>query len=251
MKLLKSVFDCYLNASIHIGFAVLALAQTTVLILKIPKIETNVLSFIFFGTIVFYNIMKYSHLKNNFLRVIYWKQILFISILSFCLQIFYFFQINFLIQMQFLCIGILACVYPFIRKIKFLKMFFVALCITAVTAFIPIETSQSSANIFLLFFVSRFLWLFCLLLPFEIRDFNLDKKTIKTIPHQFGIHKTKVLGYFLLLIPTIINADFKITAILFLTAIAIYLSDKIASKYFVSFWVESIPIFAYFLYLTK
>lgn len=248
-RLIKLVFDCYLSASIHVAFSVLALTQTTVLILKIPKIEDAILGFIFFGTVVFYNIMKYYHLKDIFFQMRFWKPILFITLISLVLQFFFFLQMSFFSKSHFFVVGIIVATYPFFRKIIFLKMFFVAFSITVVTAFIPIYYDKFLINDCLIFLLSRFLFLFCLLIPFEIKDFKIDSKTITTIPHQLGIQKTKLLGYLVISILFVLNSEFRMIVVLLLTTIAIYKSKQNSSKYFVTFWVESIPIIAYFLFL--
>jgi len=246
---MKLVFDVYLKASIHVAFSILALTQTTVLMLKIPKLEDVILGFIFFGTIVFYNAMKYYHLNNIFFKMRFWKPILCLTLFSLLFLFFCFSQMSFFKKVQFLAVGIIVSVYPVIRKIKFLKMFFVAFCVTVITALIPIYSNQFLINNCVIFLVTRFFLLFCLLIPFEIKDYNIDIKTIITIPHYLGNQKTKLLGYVIITALFLLNSEFKTIAVLLLTAIAIYKSNHISSKYFLSFWVESIPIISYFFYL--
>ena len=99
---MKLVFDVYLKASIHVAFSILALTQTTVLMLKIPKLEDVILGFIFFGTIVFYNAMKYYHLNNIFFKMRFWKPILCLTLFSLLFLFFCFSQMSFFKKVQVL-----------------------------------------------------------------------------------------------------------------------------------------------------
>ena len=59
MKFLKTVFDFYIYASIHVAIAVICLVRITELYLNLPY-DKNLLIFIFLGTITGYNFVKYA-----------------------------------------------------------------------------------------------------------------------------------------------------------------------------------------------
>ena len=89
-----------------------------------------------------------------------------------------------------------------------------------------------------------------LILPFEIRDMQLDFKNLKTLPQKIGIEKTKKVGFVLLLFS--LTMEFLITTsfsnkniFLFICFILLFLlmrSSQSQSKFYSSFWVESLPV---------
>ena len=61
MKPLKQIFDFYLNSSIHVALSCFALVRVTFHVFHIQYDEPMAL-FVFFGTIVGYNFVKYDAL---------------------------------------------------------------------------------------------------------------------------------------------------------------------------------------------
>ena len=106
--------------------------------------------------------------------------------------------------------------------------------------------------------MQRFIIIISLLIPFEILDSKTDLVSMNTIPQKFGINKTKQLGYILLLLYIILDFfkfNFKYNllqidvVIAILIGIFIYFSEVDRTKYYTSFWVESVPIFWWILLL--
>ena len=96
------------------------------------------------------------------------------------------------------------------------------------------------------------------MLPFEIRDLNYDSLKLGTIPQRIGVKRTKIIGIFLLILFFFLEyfkneIDTKSLTILliitFVTALFLAFSNKNQSKYYSSFWVESLPIFWLVLFL--
>ena len=96
-----------------------------------------------------------------------------------------------------------------------------------------------------------------LILPFDIRDVKYDAISLQTIPTKIGVEKTKRVGLglmvFALLIEYAINANavFKNSFMIFFFIVLIFLMrSKIEqSKYYSSFWVESLPLIWWLLIL--
>ena len=107
---------------------------------------------------------------------------------------------------------------------------------------------------------------------FEIKDFINDDPHLKTVPQQIGVKKTKNLGFVLLIlfvglssIYYNINGNFNINGngngnfnyqylelnfvIAIVIALFLFFSTENRSKYYTDFWVESIPIVWWLLYL--
>lgn len=246
MKVLKQFLDFYINTSIHVATAVFALVQITKLDLTI---STNLCLdyFIFFGTVLGYNFLKYAKVFNNKIFTFHKNHsIVLVSLIAFVGVFFSFFQIEKTIQISFFKIGLLVAIYPFIRKFGFIKMIFVSFCLTLITVYI-LEINHSYW-----YLIKRYLLIFCLLIPLEICDLKSDSKTIKTLPRIIGIRNLKILGYCLLVIFCFLQISFSNLSFAFLVAVFIFFSDENRSNYYASFWVESLPIFWWIsLFFTK
>lgn len=234
------------------GVAVYSLVQITKITLNI-RIDFNIDYFIFFGTIFGYNFLRYSSLKMDFFKHKLYLGITIVSFISLFLMTYFFFQMENKFRLEFLKIGFLVLIYPFLRKYFFLKMFIVSFCITYITVYIPIFSKNINLIDSWILISRRFLIVVCLLIPSEIVDVKLDSKTLFTLPQKIGIFKTKILGYFLLLgfivleffgLSLIVNISIGI-----IVAIFIFFSNENRTKTYTNFWVESIPILWLFLLL--
>lgn len=265
MKILKKIFDFYIDASIHVAFSVFSLVQITFLSLNIPE-NKSISFFAFFGTIVGYNFVKYDALARvqkvqmrNELKAIF-----FLSVASFIAVGFCFFQLNRMTQLVSIFVLILTLLYtlPFFpnqqnaRNWAGVKIYIVALCWVGVTVFLPILDSIIPFDIyFYSIAIQRFVLIFVLILIFEIIDLSNDDPHLKTVPQQIGVKRTKNLGYFLLIIFCVLaflnsnlNNNFQLLPLLFeffivivITLFLAFVNEK-RSKYYTSFWVESVPI---------
>jgi hypothetical protein len=89
-------------------------------------------------------------------------------------------------------------------------------------------------------------------LIFEIIDLRFDDPHLKTVPQQIGVAKTKQVGVammILFLLLEFLSNDFRIeffalkTGLAVTTILFLLFSNENRSRYYVSFWVESIPVF--------
>lgn len=261
MRLLKTIFDFYLNASAHVALAVITLMGTTLLLLNIP-VNWDLVGFTFFATIVCYNFIKYGVEAEKYLIVSnkYHKYIQIFSFFCFAFALYFFWQLERRIWISILALGLLSTLYaiPFLPKAKNLrslgglKIYIVALIWVGFTVFLPLQDQKPpfAWDIWMLFF-QRFLLVVILMLPFDMRDLGRDKKDLKTLPQLLGIQKTKKLGIILtalVFLFSFLKDDLATAEILSRLAISILLIGIFLSKndmrrnYFASFWVEAIPI---------
>ncbi|WP_294199422.1 hypothetical protein [uncultured Chryseobacterium sp.] len=126
----------------------------------------------------------------------------------------------------------------YIRKIPLLKVFYVGL----VWALMNCWLTLSEFN-FPIFFIS-FFYITALVLPFDIRDMNVD--TVKTFPTIIGVQNTKYLAYGLVSISNLLSVfylDLPYSTAFFLsgtvTYILIYFSENKRSDSYFSFGVET------------
>ena len=252
MSIAKRLFDFYLNASLHIGLAILALTNITEFSLKIPS-QLNLNMVVFFGAVVGYNVLKYVDvLTRNRQWISRNSMIILASFLAFLTACYYFFQLETKTQLAFIGIGVIIFFYPFLRKFGLLKMFLVSFCISLITVGIPFLMIKSVSIDCYLTFIQRFLIVVSLLIPFEIYDSKTDDPTLLTLPQQCGIRPTKILGM-LLVIPFLLleffktNPSYSVLIVSIITVLFIHFSSDHISKYYTSFWVESVPIFWWLL----
>jgi hypothetical protein len=256
MKKFQHFFDSYLNTSVHIGFAVLAFAKITQILLSIEANRTS--DFVlFFGTILGYNFLKYFEVfRFRKFTVKQNSDIVLVSSISTIFFLYFFIQLETSIQINYFKSGLLVLLYPFVRKWGFIKILFVSFCITICTVYFPSESIKNFNQEYYLLFFQRIVIVISLLIPFEIRDSTTDDPHLKTVPQQIGVKNTKILGFVLLLIFSGIgffNGDIQILGLLLNFVIAIiialflYFSNENRSKYYTSFWVESVPIFWWLL----
>lgn len=241
----NNYLDFYIKSSLHVGVAVFALVQ-----LSINQFNSYAF-FVFFGTIVGYNFLKYwnwfvfEKVTDNKTKGL--LTITFVSALA-CVVLF--FLQKWTVQLHLVIALFLVVLYPIVRKIGWIKPFFVAFVVTFITVYIPLKNHEEV----ILICIQRFLVVFSIILPFEISDSTTDSTALKTLPHLFGIQRTKQIGY--VLVGLFIGISFYIDNYFYLDCIyalssfvAIYFSAVRRNKYYTSFWVESLPIFWWILLL--
>jgi hypothetical protein len=262
MNVLKKLFDFYLDSSIHIGLSVYALTYGTLLLFQLPYDEA-VLYFTFYGTIVTYNFIKYgsSAKRYFFVATSYKKGIQFLSFICFGLALFYAYHLRVETLLYAIGFTVLSSLYiiPFLpkqknfRTLSGFKILIVGLCWAGVTVVLPLV--NASVCVFeqsmLLFFVQRVLFVLILMIPFEITGLKFDAPGLGTMPQRIGIPYTKLIAYVWIIVflgldfwrDQTFSETFLLTiGLSVLLGILIWKSSIKKSKYFASFWVESIPI---------
>ena len=253
MRILRSIFDFYIQSSLHVGLAVLALAHCTLLQLHLPQ-PPHFFATVFWGTVLGYNVLKYAELVylGKAKSAWYMAIVLCTALAALCFAI-ELYQLTHLQQFLLLSAGLWVLSYPFLRRYGWLKLFFVSAAVTYITVFIPGWTKSNNTEL-LLQLMQRFFLLSSLLIPFEIWDSANDPLSLYTLPQRLGIPKTKILGYgllipFLILIAWQSNRQGSSLVVALLTALSIYFTTVKRSMYYTSFWVESVPIVWWFFLL--
>ena len=261
MRILQSLFNFYLQSSLHVAFAVYALLQMTQHMFDIQNDSASGY-FAFFGTIVGYNFVKYDALarKKGLKFTFKIKAIIALSIISFAAAIFFFFKLQLKTQLISFLILLLTMLYtlPFFpnrrnaRNWAGVKIYIVALCWVGVTLLLPLLNAEVNFGMDVLWkSIQRFILVFVLILVFEIIDLANDDPHLQTVPQQIGVKHTKLLGtvllipfYFLEFLKT--NVDFEQLIINMVLVVILWLlllnSSEKKSRYYTSFWVESVPI---------
>lgn len=268
MDLLKKLLDFYINSSIHVALSVFALVKMTQFLFPVSN-DNEVACFAFFGTIVGYNFVKYDALARTKKVQIsnQLKGIVVLSFLSLLATAYFFFQLQLLTQSIAIAFLILTMLYtlPFFpntsnaRNWAGIKIYIVTLCWVGVTLFLPIINSgmQCNLDVFLVA-IQRFILVFVLTLIFEIIDLQTDDPHLLTVPQQIGVKRTKITGSMLLLVfisMEFFDTFFNYSTILLKLGIAITVflfllfANEKRSKYYTSFWAESVPVLWWILLL--
>ncbi len=255
------IFNFYLDASIHVALAVISLLLITNLHLNILP-DQHLILFVFFGTIPSYNFIKYGVEAKRYILVknSYHRQIQIFSLLLLAFAGYHFFFLSY--EVWFICfvLAVLIGLYALpvspkhknLRNSGILKVMLVALVWTGTTVIIPVISSAIafSWDICLLI-LQRLILILILLVPFEIRDLEYDELNLKTIPQRIGVSQTKNLGLllsFIFFLITFLKDDLSWieiigkTILFFILIIMLLMTHRNQSKYFASFFVESIPI---------
>lgn len=261
MPFAQQLFTFYLKASIHVALAATALAGATMVLLPLPG-NGLLLAFVFFSTVVGYNFVKYgveAH-KYPIASRRYYKTIQRFSLLCAGAALYCLSQLSVAVWAAVGVLGLLSLLYAVplwpgarnLRSLGGLKIYLVALVWTGVTVVLPFIAAQHAIhwNVGILA-LQRFVLVLVLLLPFEIRDLPKDDTRLCTLPQILGVKNTQRLGIVLALVLfalTLLKQELTLLevvlrAVLSVLLVAVGLSqNKSQSPYFVSFWVEGIPI---------
>ena len=262
MSFLKSIFDFYINSSIHVALAVYSLVRITENYLGFPYNE----SFdyvVFLGTITGYNFIKYAGIArlHHLSLTSNLKVIQIFSLICFLLLLYCSSKLSIQTILCFCLFAGVTTLYAVpifngfkknLRDISTLKIWVIALVWAACTVLLPTcDIGKSIDKGVILLFVQRILFVVVLTLPFDIRDLQYDKRKLQTIPQVLGVERAKKLGFILLAISMLIefwitpNNQFKtVFLIVFLLLLFLLQRSKVKQpKYYASFWVEALPIF--------
>ena len=170
-----------------------------------------------------------------------------------------FFEFQLLTQVVIVIVGLLSGLYPFgLRKIPFIKIFVISFVWAISTMLLlVIENNILISQNIALHLLSRFLFVFAITIPFDIRDLKYDAQFLRTIPLFFGALKSRFIAVFALFICGVI-AIFQyfenaliysnllaIILLYFVASIFIAKSDESKGEMYFSFWVESLSILGY------
>jgi hypothetical protein len=261
MKWISKIFNFYLNSSIHVSLAVVALQCITYITLDI-KWDKNLFFFTFFATITGYNFIKYSRLAkwHHLSLTESLRAIQIFSFVCFMALLYYFTKMTTQVIIACSVLGLLTLLYALpvfsrkrtLRSMQGVKIYIIALVWAGVAVVLPVlQASLDLSWDSRIMLLQRFLFVLVITLPFDIRDLKYDDAAIGTIPLKIGVQNTKILGVLLLVALLLLEAlKDEITSEIMLSTLVIsifsglllLLGKEKQSKYYASFLVESLPI---------
>ena len=261
MNFIKRLFDFYLDASIHVSLAVVSLLKITAIFFDI-ELGEHLTYFVFFGTIINYNFIKYGveAEKYIFFSNRYHKNIQLFSFICLLLTCYHGWFLSAHSWLILLIVSMLTGLYALpvlpqarnLRSLGGLKIFIVALVWSGVTVVLPlVEAERVMVWDIWIEVIQRILLVLAIMIPFEIRDLAYDTPDLKTIPQRIGVKRTKLFGALLVLLFFLLTflkddlTELELVAkgILCLVLSGLmFVTKRNQTKYFSSFWVEAIPI---------
>jgi 4-hydroxybenzoate polyprenyltransferase len=260
----KSFIRFLVFSNILVAFCVLALAISSELLLETGNHQIS--QFVFFATLFTYNFQRVVRVKKgaNHVRKQWLIQnsivIFFLLSVSAFVSAYHFIDFKIQTQITILFAGLLSILYPFgLRKIPFSKIFVISLVWTISTMLLLVlENNVQFSQHIVFHLVSRFLFVFAITIPFDIRDLKYDSHKLRTIPLFFGVPKARIIAIISVFICGIIAIfQFSENALIssnllalillyFMASIFIIKSDENKGEMYFSFWVESLSIALYF-----
>ena len=266
MSILKRLFDFYLDSSIHIALSCCTLVLMTQHMFQIEHSQ-HMPYFAFFGTIVGYNFVKYDALArtkkvNMGIHLIAIATLSFIAFIGAAIAFYKLERITQVVSIAFLALTLLYTL-PFFPNAKNarnwtgIKIYIVAFCWVGVTLILPIlDAGITITSDFYAKCLQRFVLLFVLITIFEIIDLKNDDPNLQTVPQKIGVKRTKIVGVGLLILfycleflQLHVETTQLIVNMILVIIMAFFLgfANENRSKYYTSFWAESIPIFWYLM----
>lgn len=267
MRIIKQLFEFYINSSIHVAFAVFSLTYITLIEFKVPY-DKNLLYFVFFASITGYNFVKYFGLaKFHHRSLSQWLKVIQIfSLLSFLMMCYFAYQLDIKTVAYIVVLGAVTFLYaiPFLpkkvlfdkhqnlRSISGMKIYIIALVWSGVTVGLPLINNNYEFDFdVIITTIQRFLFVVVLMLPFEIRDLNFDSLKLATLPQQIGVKQTKIIG--VILVTLLFFLEFfkdstsyrMIVSSLIISLVSLLFlifAKQNQRKYYSAFWVEGIPV---------
>jgi len=271
MRFVLKILDFLIASNIYVSLGVYAL---TWLSLEFRQIENSELTgFVFFSTLFAYNFMRLArvhpmllegesvrHQSIYKLRAFLWA----LCIASGLMAFYFFMAIYAYVLFPLVIMAIVSMAYGLpiykkptgwlrLRDVPGLKIFLIAVIWAFVTDGLPVLINGQKLEFLPL--LERFLFVFAITIPFDIRDLRFDEFNLATIPQYFGVRKARWIGIGALLIAELILAyrfffegDFNLwgAVAIYLTyefsAFLIYRSHPNLQERFVTFGVEGMSI---------
>ena len=220
MQFIVKILDFLVASNVYVSLGVVSL---TLLSLDIRQTEyPNLLWFVFFATLFVYNFIRLVNVHSiislsESLRhqIIYrFRTFFWIVCIGSALIGFYFFvTIYEYIFLPIIGLGFVSVIYGLpiykngshlfrLRDLPGLKIFLIAFVWAYVTEGLPALISDEPLYFLALF--ERFLFIFAITIPFDIRDVNYDASYLATIPQYFGINTAKWMALLAILLSELI-----------------------------------------------
>ena len=210
MRFVLKILDFLVVTNVYVATGTFSLTWLSLQFYSNDKLDLAF--FVFFSTLFTYNFIRLARVqhmikegdstrhKNIFrFRAFLW----FFSIISAIAAFIFFLRVDESIYYPLLFMGLISIAYSLpvykkqgiwlrLRDMPFIKIFIIAFVWAIVTSLFPMQVSDVPIN--WLVVIERFLFVFAITIPFDIRDLRFDAENLNTIPQVFGIKKAGYIG---------------------------------------------------------
>ena len=260
---LKSKAQFFVYSNIWVSFCVLGLALSSEILLQTSN--THLLQFVFFSTLFIYNFHRlvrvykgHCHVRKAWLQKNK-KSVFFLMLCSLAVSLYKFIDFRLITQTVIFLLAVISVSYPFgLRKIPFFKIVIISFAWSISTMLLLVVENDVVISINeILHLVVRFLFVFAITIPFDIRDLHYDNKNVVTLPLFFGVGKSKLIAFLALGICMLISGIQNYTGNLMLahllaiillcfnSLIFVWNSNENRGEMYFSFWGEGLSICSY------
>jgi hypothetical protein len=213
IAIIRKFIEIIIYGNIWISLGAVALTLNTFLVMD-WSVNSDFLLLVFFATTLSYCFQRIVRHKSGALInsarhqwVYSQKKFLYaLIIISLCISGYLFFTLfSFYELLYFSPLIVIALFYSVemfsksLRDIPFIKIILIAFSWAAVTVLIPAYINEEfSAYDTWSLFIINFIYIFALVIPFDIRDLNYDEPEKKTIPQLIGMKAAKHTAIILL-----------------------------------------------------
>lgn len=277
MEPVKKVLDFYIFSSLHVTVCYLAFY---VLVSLYAGFTPSIVELVAVGTatLVGYNMAKYIHIYSDSFP--FHQAIKSLTVICAIIALITVGILGINAMILFAICGLLTMLYALpeilgrsFRQIPILKLVTIGISWSVMAVILPhfihvtgylrpediFNLRITKGQDFLIWQIIEYtLFVVALCIPFEIRDLKYDAPRLRTLPQLIGVKNSKITGLILLVICAGIEwmryqgevMEMVVTLIvLAVTSICIWFTDYFKSDYYVSFFVEAVPIFWLGLYL--
>ena len=210
MRILLKILDFLVVSNVYVAAGTFSLTWLSLQFYGNEKLDLAF--FVFFSTLFAYNFMRLVRVqpmlkegdstrhKNIFrFRVFLWGLCICSAIAAFV----YFLKVDEFIYLTLILMGSISIAYSLpvykkegvwlrLRDLPTIKIFLIAFVWAVVTSLLPMQVSNVSID--WLKVLERFLFVFAITIPFDIRDLRFDADNLRTIPQMFGVKNARYIG---------------------------------------------------------
>lgn len=261
-NLFQKITDAFIYTNLLIALCAVCMICQTYLLLGQVMIMDELLYLVFAATMATYILarlmglwqMKQTENKHKMWMGRHEKVLILLLILTALVCLGLFLALQRAVQIGILISGVLTILYlvPLIRvkgrwwrirDVGLSKIFLIALMWALVTVVLPVLNAkiQLVQPFVALLFVERFLFIFAITLPFDIRDMDYDTDyQLQTIPLKIGVQKTLFLAYgCILLAVCIMLFNFAMFSTLFFKKIPAFYLLALTTAYLIATYIIS------------
>ena len=263
MRRIEKVFGFYVFSNIHVSLS----ASSLVLLTLVPYEPENLscVLFVFCGTILAYNFIRAVQMDQIYPSLSHWirssvRPLAVLNVLALFGLIWsvFHFSVSDLVFVSPFFLLTLFYVIPFqgsfrgFRSLPGFKLFLIAAVWAGVTVLFPLRVNDHTLDVKAwVVFAQRFLFVLAITIPFDIRDLQLDRSDLSTLPQFMGVDRSKHLALGALFVFAVLfffkdffTLDEQLigVAVALLSAGFVLKAGVYQGRFYSSFWVEAIPI---------